>query len=126
MTELFRCRDGHVSSVHRPGKMTCFFCPRPVERLPDFDRLRDERDRAVETRENANAVSVRVEMENRELRRVAGVLADALRATLDPEPCWYDHNGRCQAHGVTKPCDVAEARSALAVFDTLTEEKTDE
>jgi hypothetical protein len=42
-----------------------------------------ERDRAVETRENANAVSVRVEGENEQLKRRAAVVAEALRETLD-------------------------------------------
>jgi bacterioferritin-associated ferredoxin len=41
--------------------------------------LRVERDRAVETRENANAVSVRVELENEQLKRRAAVVAEALR-----------------------------------------------
>ncbi len=60
----------------------------------DFVRLRDERDEA---------------------RRVAGVLADALRNNA---PCYCDHPLRAGL----PPCSRC---SALAVFDTLTEEKTD-
>ena len=59
----------------------------------DFDRLSDERDRAVEA---------------------AGVLADALRNA----PCYCDHRMRAGL----PPCSRC---SALAVFDTLTEENAD-
>jgi hypothetical protein len=46
----------------------------------EIERLTHERDRAVETRENANAVSVRVELENTRLRRE---LAEARASWLE-------------------------------------------
>ena len=67
--------------------------PVGVVAAADFDRLRDERDRAVEA---------------------AGVLADALRNA----PCYCDHRMRAGL----PPCSRC---SALAVFDTLTEENAD-
>lgn len=41
-------------------------------------------------------------------------LVDALEAVLDPDPCWLDHNGNCQAHFVSNPCEVAAARALIA------------
>ena len=76
----------------------------------DFDRLRDERDEMIRV-SAANIATTQRNMD--ELRRVAGVLADAhrriVRESRDDEQT-----------------PRAIARSALAVFDTLTEEKTDE
>lgn len=79
-----------------------------TEAAADFDRLRDERDSWRRTAE-------RLETEKVEARRVAGVLADALRNNA---PCYCDHPLRAGL----PPCSRC---SALAVFDTLTEEKTD-
>lgn len=44
--------------------------------LDELARLRAERDRAVETRENANTVSLRVEAENRRLREGLEAIAN--------------------------------------------------
>lgn len=41
------------------------------------------------------------------------ILADM----VDPDPCWYDHHGYCQAHGWTQTeprCPHARARELLA------------
>lgn len=40
-----------------------------------------------------------------------------LRLLVDPDPCWFDHNGRCQAHALEKPCSDAAARVFLAQYD---------
>lgn len=40
-------------------------------------------------------------------------LEAALRSLIDDEPCWYDHHGYCQAHGLSSPCEMAEARKLL-------------
>lgn len=48
-----------------------------TEAFAELDRIRAELDRAVETRENANTVSVRVEAENRRLRAIIGNLYEA-------------------------------------------------
>lgn len=40
----------------------------------------------------------------------------ALRDLLDAigdEPCRFDHHGYCQAHFVSSPCEVADARRLL-------------
>ena len=78
--------------------------PVGVVAAADFDRLRDERDSWRRTAE-------RLETEKVEARRVAGVLADALRNNA---PCYCDHPLRAGL----PPCSRC---SALAVFDTLTE-----
>jgi hypothetical protein len=49
----------------------------------------------------------------RDAARIAE-LEGALTGVVDDEPCWYDHHGYCQAHFVTSPCEMAEARAALA------------
>ena len=44
-------------------------------------------------------------------------LAAIVRDLNDPDPCWYDHHGYCQAHGwtATDPkCPHARARDLLA------------
>lgn len=49
-------------------------------------------------------------------RKAADTQAAALRALLDAigdEACRLDHHGNCQTHFVSRPCVVAEARSAL-------------
>jgi hypothetical protein len=39
---------------------------------------------------------------------------------VDPDPCWFDHNGGCQAHGFIslrsgETCPHADAKALLAV-----------
>lgn len=41
-------------------------------------------------------------------------LEAALAGLTDDEPCFYDHNGNCQAHFVNSPCEMATARAVLA------------
>lgn len=37
-----------------------------------------------------------------------------LRDLLDPDPCWYDHHGYCQAHSLhERPCPHERARDLL-------------
>ena len=45
----------------------------------------------------------------------------ALREVTDPDPCSFDHNGNCQAHGISNPCETAIARERIAKWDKLTE-----
>jgi hypothetical protein len=45
-----------------------------------------------------------------------------IRELTDPDPCWLDHRGGCQAHGYLslKPgevCPHAEAKELLASLD---------
>lgn len=52
---------------------------------------------------------------------------DLLDALTDPDECWFDHHGGCQAHGFLslepgERCPHAEAREILAA---LPEETTD-
>lgn len=42
-----------------------------------------------------------------------------LAELVDPDPCWFDHNGGCQAHGYIglepgETCPVHDARAILA------------
>lgn len=39
-----------------------------------------------------------------------------LRDLVDPDPCYFDHNGYCQAHGYSPPCAHARARDHLAAL----------
>jgi predicted RNA-binding Zn-ribbon protein involved in translation (DUF1610 family) len=32
---------------------------------------------------------------------------------VDPDPCWLDHHGNCQAHYLGNPCHIAEAKKLL-------------
>ena len=82
--------------------------PVEVVAAADFDRLRDELD-------SLSTLYVAARDSEGEVARVAGVLADALRDSLDG----HDGQGEC-------PCEECEqGYAALAVFDTLTEEKPD-
>lgn len=40
-------------------------------------------------------------------------LTEALRGVVDDEPCWLDHHGYCQTHGLGNPCEMAIARAVL-------------
>lgn len=38
-------------------------------------------------------------LELRQLRAAAEEMRALLTELVDPDPCWFDHNGGCQAHG---------------------------
>lgn len=47
-----------------------------------------------------------------------------LKELSDPEPCWFDHDGGCQAHGPTSTwprCPHAHAHEMLAALPERTE-----
>ena len=49
-----------------------------------------------------------------------------LQEQIDHEPCWYDHNGGCQAHGYIslepgQICGTLEAQQLLAKYGYTTE-----
>lgn len=59
-------------------------------------------------------------MANARLIAAAPRLLEALRGVLigvGDDPCRLDHDGYCQAHDVSKPCNVASAREALGLVD---------
>lgn len=48
-------------------------------------------------------------------------LLSLLRDMTDPDPCWFDHHGGCQAHGYLslepgEKCPHFEAKELLAEF----------
>jgi hypothetical protein len=48
--------------------------------------------------------------------------ADLIADLTDPDPCWYDHHGYCQAHGwfATDPaCPHARAKAFAARADEM-------
>lgn len=56
-----------------------------------------------------------------ETRTAADLIADL----TDPDPCWYDHHGYCQAHGwfATDPsCPHARAKALRARADATEEQ----
>lgn len=44
-------------------------------------------------------------------------LLKAAKGVLDPDPCRPDHNGNCQSHGISNPCEQAELRKAIDIAD---------
>lgn len=51
--------------------------------------------------------------------------AELLRSLIDPDNCWFDHNGGCQAHGFLslepgEKCPHAQAKELLAAHDEKT------
>lgn len=50
----------------------------------------------------------------------AKALVELIRDLADPDPCWFDHHGYCQAHGWTKTeptCAHGRAQALLAKYD---------
>lgn len=45
-------------------------------------------------------------------------LKDLIRDLADPDPCWFDHNGGCQAHGYLslKPGETCPQADAQAII----------
>jgi hypothetical protein len=43
----------------------------------------------------------------------------AAEGVLDPDDCWYDHHGLCQAHNLDNPCEQAVLKQALADYQKL-------
>ena len=56
----------------------------------------------------------RASMRLGKLFEAAEDLLEAAKAVLDPDPCHYDHDGDCQAHGITNPCEQKLLRDAIA------------
>ncbi|HEV8639415.1 MAG TPA: hypothetical protein VG370_34840 [Chloroflexota bacterium] len=90
-----RIYGGEVIKAGEPG-IQAF----PVAVVCDFNRY----DRDDERTANARLIAA------------APDLLAALRALLavDDEPCRFDHHGYCQAHHVSAPCIVGQARAAVA------------
>lgn len=54
-------------------------------------------------------------------------LRQLVRAFTDPDDCWFDHHGGCQAHGYLslepgELCPHAEAKQLIAEWETETDE----
>ena len=67
------------------------------------------------TRWVTEAVSPKLEQAQAERDKLLALVRDL----TDPEPCWLDHHGGCQAHGYIslqpgERCPQAEAKDALA------------
>lgn len=46
-----------------------------------------------------------------------GQIGSLLERLIDPDDCWFDHHGGCQAHGCTgKRCPHAEAKAVIAML----------
>ena len=77
--------------------------------LDDADALRAELAHMTEARDNARA----------EVERLTGLVAEL----ADPEPCSFDHNGGCQAHGflTLRPGETCPQHDAARILDGRTE-----
>lgn len=56
------------------------------------------------------------------------VLLDLIRDLADPDPCWYDHHGGCQAHGYLslergERCPHAVAKELIDAQASVSEEQ---
>jgi hypothetical protein len=54
-----------------------------------------------------------------QLRATVIQLRDLVRGLIDPDPCWFDHHGGCQAHGYLslapgEKCPHQQAKEVLA------------
>ena len=61
----------------------------------------------AEVRQSAQADAV-------EIVRELGEALEGMVTDEEDDPCWVDHHGYCQAHGLNNPCEMAVARTALA------------
>lgn len=65
-----------------------------------------------------NFVGDHAETAKAKLHRVVELLRDL----IDPDDCWFDHNGGCQAHGYLRLepgelCPHADAKELLTILD---------
>ena len=88
------------------------------------DEARRERDAALaelaSVRRSVEAARVAVE-ERDELVKQLREAADTLDSLVDPDPCWFDHHGGCQAHGFLdlqpgEECPNAAAQRIIAAL----------
>lgn len=41
-------------------------------------------------------------------------LLDLIEELVDPDDCWFDHHGNCQAHGcISQPCVMQRAKEIV-------------
>ncbi len=57
------------------------------------------------------------------VREAATALVAAAEAVVDDDPCWFDHNGNCQAHSISQPCTNAVLIGAIVNAKTALEAK---
>lgn len=91
--------------------------PEPQDFLADIRAVASDMLRENPTSGRAAILLGLVGNAERERFEQVTALRMALRDLLDLHdgPCSYDHEGYCQAHGVSKPCVVAEAVKALEI-----------
>jgi hypothetical protein len=83
--------------------------PKVDQMIAMIRRLREERDDLAEKLAAATRTVVR-------LAESCDEALTLLRRFVDDEPCSLDHDGACQAHGVSgPPCRNAEARRLLGL-----------
>lgn len=59
----------------------------------------------------------------------ADQIVELLLDLTDPDPCWFDHHGYCQAHGwmaTDRRCPHARAKELLAELNRRADEHTEE
>jgi hypothetical protein len=83
--------------------------------LPAEDRLDDALDAA--DRITGVAFVFQPPKAAEEMRRL-------LNELVDPDPCWFDHHGACQAHGLQNPCPHEQAKKLLSEQNTDEGERT--
>ncbi|MBF6289290.1 hypothetical protein [Nocardia cyriacigeorgica] len=65
--------------------------------------------------------------EQRAMAHELAQLRQLVRDLTDPDECWFDHHGGCQAHGYLslepgELCPHAEAKQLIAEWETNTDE----
>lgn len=66
-------------------------------------------------------------IEGRKLLAAAEQMRRLLADLVDPDPCWLDHHGYCQAHGLhSPPCPHARAKELLAELGRRADEYSEE
>lgn len=73
-------------------------------------------------RNHADFKAIRAEAEVAELRATVAARDALIRDLTDPDPCWFDHHGGCQAHGYIslqpgQTCPQHDAQQIVAALD---------
>lgn len=116
--EVSRLRAERCSHNKCPGVSLC--CCQPAEKVAELLAERNELHAEV----TRLRLDVSVTCGERDQLRAQVAQRDALiRDLADPDPCWFDHHGGCQAHGYLSlqpgdTCPQYDAQQIVAALGT--------